>query len=235
MEIINIEGQKCYVCNYIKDNSPSVIYWGVNKDSSNLVSCVCDILNKNKIMSYILVIYEVIDWNSSFSPWKAEFNNGKNCFEGCGRITLQWIVDKCIPYIDNEYEISPDSKRFIIGYSLAGLFSLWTFYESQIFDGVACCSGSLWYPGWKDYVLNHYNMNNLKSRLESKIYLSLGKKEEKTSNIIMKQVGEITRWQYNQITSDNSVIKKNLIWHDGGHFNQIEKRIAEGILWLLQN
>ncbi|ERL11412.1 hypothetical protein HMPREF1248_0438 [Coriobacteriaceae bacterium BV3Ac1] len=34
-------------------------------------------------------------------------------------------------------------EAYISGYSLAGLFALWSLYQTDIFKGAACVSGSL--------------------------------------------------------------------------------------------
>ena len=43
----------------------------------------------------------------------------------------------------------------IAGYSLAGLFALWAAWNSGYFRRVASVSGSLWYPGFTDYIRNN--------------------------------------------------------------------------------
>ena len=58
--------------------------------------------------------------------------------------------------------------------------------ESDVFSGIVCCSGSLWFPDWDHYVRNHV--------IQSKcsVYLSLGGKEEKAKNKVMAAVGDRT-------------------------------------------
>lgn len=48
-------------------------------------------------------------------------------------------------------------------------------------EGAVCVSGSLWQEGWLDYLKEH-PINH------KKIYLSLGSKEHKTRNVLMKNV-----------------------------------------------
>ena len=94
---------------------------------------------------------------------------------------------------------------------------------------MACCSGSLWYPGWKEY------SEGQKAPKGSCVYLSLGRKEEKTRNRKMAVVGEMTRWQYEQVQRDLNVRASELIWHNGGHFADIDQRIAQGFIWLIEH
>ena len=121
------------------------------------------------------------------------------------------------------------SSRMVGGYSLSGLFSLFAFYESRMFDGVASCSGSLWYPGWKEYAAGQ------KAAEGSCVYLSLGRKEEKTRNRKMAIVGDMTRWQYEQVQQNMNVHTCELTWHNGGHFTDVAHRIAQGFIWMIEH
>ena len=41
---------------------------------------------------------------------------------------------------------------YIGGYSLAGLFSLWAAYQTDVFSGFAAASPSVWFPGFIEYM-----------------------------------------------------------------------------------
>jgi predicted alpha/beta superfamily hydrolase len=106
---------------------------------------------------------------------------------------------------------------------------MWALYETDCFDGAVCCSGSLWYPGWMEYINQH------KINKTSKIYLSLGKKEEKTKHPVMKSVGDSTRLQY-EILRQNKLTKNVILeWNEGGHFGNTVQRVSDGISWILQS
>ncbi len=88
-------------------------------------------------------------------------------------------------------------------------------------------SGSLWYPNFKEYVLN----NNLLNK-PHKIYFSLGDKESKTHNKILRVVEENTRWlesYYNDKGIDTIYIE-----NEGNHFKDANVRMAKGIKWILE-
>lgn len=170
------------------------------------------------------VVFEVQDWNSAFSLWEFELSK-KQFFSGGGCSTLDWLTNECLPYCEREYCLS--GKRIICGYSLAGLFSLWAFYESQIFSGVISCSGSLWFGNWIGYAESH------SAPPDSSVYLSLGNREEKARNPIMATVGNCTLKQYEFVCNDKNVSRHTLEWNEGGHFNEPEKRIAKGIKWIV--
>ena len=69
-------------------------------------------------------------------------------------------------------ELCDDKSKtyYIGGYSLAGLFALWTAYQTDIFKGVAA-SPSVWFPGFAEYM----KKNEIKT---DTVYLSLGDGEE---------------------------------------------------------
>lgn len=121
--------------------------------------------------SWTLVAYEVEHWNQDFSPWAVPSVFGQEEFTGGAKETTDWLIDQCIPFVEGN--LTTDcSARLIGGYSLAGLFSLFTFYESGEFNGVASCSGSLWYPDGK-------NMRSASMRRNEALCISASDKRKK--------------------------------------------------------
>ena len=221
-----IGGVCCRV--WIQGQGGPVIYWGTahgDKQGEHVASLMAEHLGD---MPWTLVAYEAENWNRNYSPWALASLKSEAEFTGGAKETLVWLTDKCIPYIDNNLPCGA-SSRMIGGYSLSGLFSLFAFYESRMFDGVASCSGSLWYPGWKEYAAGQSAPEG------SGVYLSLGRKEEKTRNRKMASVGDMTRWQYEQLQLDMDVHACELIWHNGGHFADVDHRIAQGFIWLIEH
>ena len=212
---MDISGRTCHIV--INGIDLPTIYWGEMKNSSETIEKVLALCEDVKC-NY--VVYEVKDWNTDFSPWEFALNK-KMSFSGGGRSTLDWLVNECVPCCEKEYGLT--GKRILCGYSLAGLFSLWVFYESQAFGGVISCSGSLWFGDWIRYAESHTAPQN------SSVYLSLGDREEKARDRIMATVGDCTRRQYELVCTDKNVSRHILEWNDGGHFNEPEKRIAKGI------
>ena len=119
-----------------------------------------------------------------------------------------------------------DVKLCIGGYSLAGLFALWSAYETDLFDGVAAASPSVWFPGW----IGHAETNAVKA---GKVYLSLGDKEEKTRNPVMRTVGDNIRRQHELLQAEPACEKCILEMNQGNHFKEPDIRTAKGFAWLL--
>ncbi len=219
MKTKEIGSRTCHII--VNGTDLPTIYWGEMKNCSEKIKKV---LAQREDVKCNYIVYEVEDWNADFSPWEFVLNK-KMSFSGCGRKTLEWLMNDCVSYCEKEYILT--GKRILCGYSLAGLFSLWTFYESQAFSGVISCSGSLWFGDWISYAESHTAPQN------SSIYLSLGDREEKARDRIMATVGDCTRRQYELVCGDKNVSHHILEWNEGGHFNEPENRIANGIKWIV--
>lgn len=136
---------------------------------------------------FTLVLISDLDWNHDMAPWdsQAVFKNGEP-FTGGADDYMRLLVDEIIPRAEKELA-GPPAWRGIAGYSLAGLFALYAIYQTDVFSRVGCISGSLWFPGFKEYVLSHEP-----KRWPDCIYFSLGDKEAKTRNPVLKIVQENT-------------------------------------------
>ena len=118
----------------------------------------------------------------------------------------------------------PEDKTLLLGgYSLAGLFALWTGYETDRFAGVAAVSPSVWYPGWLDYI-------RTRTPKAKRIYLSLGDREELAKNRVLASVGDCIRAQYALLEPNTATLE----WNPGNHFRDPWQRTARGFLWLLE-
>ena len=168
---------------------------------------------------FLLAAFLVGDWNKELSPWEAAPVFGKESFGSGAAETLSFLCDNLIPYINDSCE--GISGYYLGGYSLAGLFSLWAGYQTNIFRGIAAVSPSVWFEKWDNYILSH----TIKAE---KTYLSLGDKESKTRNKLMAAVGERIQMQYERLEND-SVLE----WNPGNHFSQPDIRTAKGFACLI--
>ena len=223
---MEIDGKICHI--FSKGHSGPVLFWGIGTGEQESLKRMLKLLEQiSDKKNWMLVAYESRDWNRDFSPWPSSGVWGKGCFSGGGEETMRWLLSSCIPYVQLHYNAGNYlSERLLGGYSLSGLFSLWAFYSSGQFGGVASCSGSLWYPNWEAFV------KGKRIPKDSLVYLSLGKKEEQTKNQAMARVGDITRRQY-EICRTSNPVGCVLEWNHGGHFQDPEARMAKGFGWLL--
>ena len=175
---------------------------------------------------FTLAAISNLDWNHDMAPWNspAAFKKGEP-FTGGADDYLRLLVEEIIPRAEKELP-GPPTWRGIAGYSLAGLFSLYAIYRTDVFSRVGCISGSLWFPGFKEYIFSHEP-----KRRPDCIYFSLGDKEAKTRNPILKTVQENTEeiWAFYQSKGIDTVFQLN----PGNHFVQGIERTVAGIQWLL--
>lgn len=221
-----------YPCKIYGDGEINkIIFWFVDTRRMEISDKVYKKIRARKpANNYALVAIGISDWNRQLSPWISDAVFGKDDFAGKGEVLKKWIEKEGIPKILEHFKLQMKNIELLIGgYSLAGLFALWAYYETGLFQGVASCSGSLWYPGWMVYVKTHTPKEG------SRIYLSLGLKEEKTQNKTLSQIGNYTRELYQWYKNTDKVKEVVLEWNKGNHFTGTEERIVKGFLWLLRN
>ena len=164
----------------------------------------------------------VSDWNLDLSPWEAPAVFGNESFGGGARKTLEELREFLSTL---ETEAKADGKLFLGGYSLAGLFALWAGTETDAFEGIAAASPSVWFPGFTDYLKEH-PVNT------KRVYLSLGDKEEKTRNPVMRTVGDAIRSAQDILTEQGKAAA--LEWNEGNHFREPDLRMAKGFAHLVK-
>ncbi|ADU24215.1 alpha/beta hydrolase [Ruminococcus albus] len=172
----------------------------------------------------IFAAFEVDNWNKELSPWNAPPVFGKEPFGSYAGETLAYLEDTLIPEIIKRYSLKENIPVILGGYSLAGLFALWSAYTSDRFTAVAGVSPSVWFPRWLDFIAEH-------SPAAKNIYLSLGRKEEKNRNQTMAAVGDNIRRQYEMLKAMN--LSATLEWNEGNHFTEPEIRTAKGFSWCI--
>ena len=168
------------------------------------------------------------DFDGDLTPWEADnIRKGQPPFRGNASCHLQELVSQIIPYVDSQLS-SPSSYHAMAGYSLAGLFTFWSMWNTDIFKKVACISSSFWYPGLLDFMESKPLLNRPEC-----IYFSLGDKESKTKHPLMKMVEERTKQVVLHTKELNIPIKFEM--NPGNHFTDSDKRTAKGIQWILQH
>ena len=186
---------------------------------------VAEILEKTD-KQFSLIAFKIEDWNNELSPWQAPPAFGNKSFGLGAKDTLEFIESNLIPIAKERYDFSDDVQVILGGYSLAGLFSLWSVYKSNTFSGIAAASPSVWFNGWEEFMNNNTPLSNT-------IYLSLGDTEEKTKNKVMSAVGDNIRKQEELLKNDK--VNTILEWNKGGHFSNSDLRVAKAFVWCMEN
>ena len=176
--------------------------------------------------SFTLVAVSDLDWNRDMAPWDCPpiFQNGQPCTGGADDY-LRLLTGEILPAVEKNLA-QPPRWRGIAGYSLAGLFALYAIYHTDVFSRVGSMSGSLWFPGIKEYMFSYEPMCQ-----PDCVYFSLGDQESKTRNPMLRSVRQNTEeiQSFYQRRGVNTEFQLN----PGNHYDHAVERAAAGIVWLL--
>lgn len=214
---ISIDGRLCIL--YQDEAATHLLIQPIDEHDLELLDQEIEAIKKLSDKPFSLVAFMIKDWNQELTPWAAPAVFGKVPFGSGAEKTLEFITSQLLP------EVQENIPHLILGgYSLAGLFALWSGYQTDKFDGIVAASPSVWFPKWIEYATDN-------KPLAKSIYLSLGDKEEKAKNPVMAQVGNAIRRQNELLTGqmDNTILE----WNPGNHFVDSEKRTAKGFAWVM--
>ena len=221
---VTICGKKCIL--YLNENTEYILIQPVDENDISVLDNEVKHIEENTDRNFSLVAFKIEDWNSELTPWEMPLLRGKGNFGDGAAGTLEFIKNELIPALSEYTNTENKEIKYILGgYSLAGLFSLWSGYQTDIFEGIAAVSPSVWYKKWIEYV-------EAEKPLSEKIYLSLGDTEEKTKHQILSKIGENIRKQH-EILEKSENMKTILEWNEGNHFKNPDIRTAKGFLWVM--
>ena len=217
-------GKKCIL--YLNEDTEYILIQPVDENDISVLDNEVKHIEENTDRNFSLVAFKIEDWNSELTPWEMPLLRGKGNFGDGAAGTLEFIKNDLIPSLSEYINAENKEIKYILGgYSLAGLFSLWSVYQTDIFEGIAAVSPSVWYKGWIEYV-------EAEKPLSEKIYLSLGDTEEKTKHQILSKIGDNIRKQH-EILEKSGNVKTVLEWNEGNHFKNPDIRTAKGFLWVM--
>lgn len=197
-------------------------------------------------------------WEENFSPWCAPrvFAKGPNFGDGAQK-TLDTLIDQVIHWAESELT-KPPAYRVLVGYSLAGLFSLWVGVSqpsvsqqvalgcqpddapsqpsaphvdapAPTFQRIGAVSGSFWFPGLLDYVEQQLRRGAVGP---THAYLSLGDREARTPNPQIMHVRENAELLASKL--ENAGITSTFELNRGNHFQNVEGRMQKALNWLVK-
>ncbi len=222
IERFSVEGKKAVLYQAEETGRPLIILHEFEGDGKPVVDAVRQVED----VDFNLLCIGNLQWNHDMSPWNCPpaFRQDEPCTGGADEY-LPLLQDGIIPRAMEKISGTP-SFIGIAGYSLAGLFALYALYQTDIFSRAACMSGSFWFPDFKEYVLTH-----TMRRPPERLYFSLGDKEAKTRNPVLKTVREHTE----AIVEHYRRAGLDVTWeiNPGNHFRDAGLRSAKGILAIL--
>ena len=217
-------GKKCIL--YLNEDTEYILIQPVDENDISVLDNEVKHIEENTDRNFSLVAFKIEDWNSELTPWEMPLLRGKGNFGDGAAGTLEFIKNDLILAVSEYINAENKEMKYILGgYSLAGLFSLWSGYQMDIFEGIAAVSPSVWYKKWIEYV-------ETEKTLSEKIYLSLGDTEEKTKHQILSKIGDNIRKQH-EILEKSENVKTVLEWNEGNHFKNPDIRTAKGFLWVM--
>lgn len=163
--------------------------------------------------------------DDELSPWPAPAVwKGQAPYKGQAAAHLKWMTEECMPEVEVRLRAMGILQQIpmIAGYSLAGLFALWAGWTSGNFARVASVSGSLWYPGFTDFIRDNAPAGHI-----GKVCISLGDRESHTRHPLMSQVDTCTAAVVEAVKTRG--IDTVFEWNPGNHFDHPERRMARAI------
>ena len=200
-------------------------------------------------------------WEESFSPWCAPrvFAKGPNFGDGAQK-TLDTLINQVIPWAESELSELP-AYRALVGYSLAGLFSLWAGVTQagvspQVTRGCQLGAGvsqqlsapAAPLPGgaatfqrigavsgsfWFPGLLDYVDQQLSGGAVGlTHAYLSLGDREARTPNPQIMHVRENAELLASKL--ENAGITSTFELNRGNHFQNVEGRMQKALDWLVK-
>ena len=173
----------------------------------------------------VLAVTGDLEWDHDMAPWDIPpIMKGDTPCTGGADDFLSLLTEYIIPETESSLD-APPSWRGLAGYSLAGLFAVYSMYRSEMFSRIASMSGSLWFPDFKEFA-----MGREPARRPDCIYLSLGSREDKTRNRFLKTVRPNTEelCGHYEGLGISTVFEIN----PGNHYVHSDERTAAGIAWI---
>lgn len=220
-QTFNTDNKKITLYPALAENKPVIYLTTYNDDGGE----VYDELQKQGCPDFTLVTISGLNWEAELSPWAAGgLFKYSEMFTGGADAYLQFLTQQVLPHA--EAGLNGILWRGLAGYSLAGLFTVYAMYKTDLFSRAASMSGSLWYPGFKDFALK----NTLRIAPQH-LYFSLGDKEARARNQYLKTVQQCTE----ELAAHYRSLGINTCYelNPGGHYRNITSRSAAGIKWLL--
>ena len=200
-------------------------------------------------------------WEENFSPWCAPrvFAKGPNFGDGAQK-TLDTLINQVIPWTESDLT-EPPAYRVLVGYSLAGLFSLWAGVSQQVArgyqpDDAPSQPGLSSQPGpssqsdavptstfqrigavsgsfWFPGLLDYVNQQLSGGAVGlTHAYLSLGDREARTPNPQIMHVRENAELLASKL--ENAGITSTFELNRGNHFQNVEGRMQKALDWLVK-
>ena len=199
MNSFSVEQKRVDVFESAAPNKPVIYLNTYGREGAQIVQYLTDI----GCQDFSLVAVSKLEWNHDMVPWDIPpiFKNGASYTSGADEY-LRLLINQIIPKAESLLKGTP-VWRGIAGYSLAGLFALYSIYV----------------------------VSRTPVKKPADIFFSLGDRECRTQNSLLRCVQQntesIERYYHEQ------GIDTTFQLNPGNHFKDVVQRTAAGLQWLL--
>ena len=217
-----INGRECFLSDAI--NPKYILIQTLGNHERGIFDRTAELITETCGVPFVLAAFQVFDWNLDLTPWHDDAIDRKAEVGTKTGETLGYVTESLLPALEADYGKLP---VILGGYSLGGLFALWSSMQTDRFSAVAAASPSLWIKDWLDYAKDR----PVKAGM---VYLSLGDQEEHVKNRSIARVGDSVRGEYELLQSQLGSENCTLVWNPGGHFQDGDKRLASAFSWCIK-
>ena len=172
-----------------------------------------------------IVAVSGMDWNSDMTPWPAPAVK-EGVFAGHAAQVLERLREDLFFNLEHSLKISKP-KRYLMGLSLAGIFSVWAGVKKDLFDGVAAISGSFWYDGFAEWIEQQDKFSCVR------FHISMGEREKETKVKRFANIEEDTMKVVEALMAKGADVTFEIT--EGGHNSPIIPRFEKSVASLLGN
>ena len=141
-QIVEIGGRECLLYNEGEELKVLLIQTLGAQERDSIDSEVA-MISEASGASFVMAAFAIGDWEVELTPWHDPAVSKRQAVGEHAGESLRYITEELIPYLHQEYGEIP---IVLGGYSLGGLFSLWSGFESDCFAAIAAMSPSVWIP-----------------------------------------------------------------------------------------
>ena len=217
-----INGRECFLSDAI--NPKYILIQTLGNHERGIFDRTTELIAESCGGPFVLAAFQVFDWNLDLMPWHDDAISRKPEVGTKTEETLGYVTESLLPALDADYGKLP---VILGGYSLGGLFALWSSMQTDRFSAVAAASPSLWIKDWLDYAKD-------RPVKAGKVYLSLGDQEEHVKNRSIARVSDSVRGEYGLLQTQLGRENCTLVWNPGGHFQDGDKRLASAFSWCIK-
>ena len=217
-----IDGRECFITDSVQPQY--ILIQTLGDHERGIFDRTAELIAGAAGVPFVLAAFQVFDWNLDLTPWHDDAISRKPEVGTRTGETLRYVMESLLPALEADYGKLP---VILGGYSLGGLFALWSSMQTDRFAAVAAASPSLWIKDWLDYAKAH----PVKA---VKVYLSLGNQEEHVKNRAIARVGDSVRGEYELLKAQLGSENCTLVWNLGNHFQDGDRRLAAAFSWCIK-